>query len=72
MARRENPPKHTRLPGIAQFSFTVDDLDKVAGLLKGRGVELAWGPMSYPDLGLKFLFFRDGEGNLVQLLQMLK
>lgn len=48
LARRENPPKHTRLPGMAQFSFTVDDLDKAAD------------------------FFRDGEGNLIQLLQMLK
>lgn len=71
-ARRPNPPEHTRLPGVAQFSFTVDDLNEVAGLLQSRGVALVWGPMSYPDLGLKFLFFRDGDGNLIQLLQLLK
>ena len=68
--RRADPPKHTRLPGPSQFSFTVSDVDAVAGELKARGVDVPWGPISYPDLGLSFLFARDVEGNFIQFIQL--
>lgn len=68
--KRDNPPKHTLIQGVAQFSFTIDNMDTVIDELKARKVEFAWGPITYEDLGMKFLFIRDNEG-LIQFFEML-
>lgn len=69
--KRDTPPKHTLIQGMAQFSFTIDNMDEVAEQLKAKNVDFAWGPIAYEDLGLKFLFVRDNEGNLIQFFEML-
>lgn len=69
--KRNTPPQHSLIQGMAQFSFTIDNLDQVTEQLKARNVDFAWGPIAYEDLGLKFLFVRDNEGNLIQFFEML-
>ena len=54
----------TALPVI---SIGVDNLDETLEALRARDVEIAYGPVTEP-WGLRRFFFRDPEGNLVNLV----
>jgi catechol 2,3-dioxygenase-like lactoylglutathione lyase family enzyme len=68
--RRADPPAHTAIQGISQFSFLTTDLDGVKNELVRRGVSIAW-EFENPELGVKFLFIRDLDGYLIQYIQRL-
>jgi catechol 2,3-dioxygenase-like lactoylglutathione lyase family enzyme len=68
--KHPDPPAHTAVTGVAQFCFQTDDLAGVQAQLEQRGVRILF-PFQNEDLGVKFLFIRDPEGNLIQFLQRL-
>jgi catechol 2,3-dioxygenase-like lactoylglutathione lyase family enzyme len=68
--KRANPPAHTAIQGISQFSFLTTDLGGVRNELIRRGVSIAW-EFENAELGMKFLFIRDLNGNLIQYIQRL-
>ena len=53
------------------LSFEVFDLNESCQKLKAKGVEFINEPWSFPDWGYKSTFFRDPDGNLVELTQTL-
>lgn len=53
------------------LSFEVDDMDKTRQKLQSKGVEFVNSPWGLPDWGYKSTFFRDPDGNLVELTQPL-
>ncbi len=69
-ARRADPPAHTAIQGISQFSFLTTDLDGVRSELVRRGVPIAW-EFENAELGVKFLFIHDLNSNLIQYIQRL-
>ena len=69
-ARRADPPAHTAIQGISQFSFLTTDLDGVRNELVRRGVPIAW-EFENAELKIKFLFIRDLNSNLIQYIQRL-
>jgi catechol 2,3-dioxygenase-like lactoylglutathione lyase family enzyme len=68
--KRADPPAHTAMHGISQFSFLTTDLDGVRNELVRRGVSITW-EFENAELGVKFLFIRDLNGNLIQYIQRL-
>lgn len=55
-------------PGITHFSFNVKNLPKVIERLKAAGVNFVT-PVK-TNLGTDYIFLRDPDGNLVELLDM--
>lgn len=56
--------------GLDHFGFVVaepDEVDRWAGVLEGQGVELVQKPKTHRD-GARSIYFRDPDGNLIQLL----
>ncbi|MDY6783845.1 MAG: VOC family protein [Cyanobacteriota bacterium] len=53
------------------LSFKVRSLDEATQLLSAKGVKLTGTPWEYPDLGYSTTFFRDPDGNLIELQQAL-
>jgi len=68
---RLDPPQHTLMRGVCQFAFEVSDLESMHEQLSKQNVTFAWEPQTYTDLGVKFFFVRDNEGNLIQFIQRL-
>ncbi len=68
---RADPPKHTAPQGISQFCLQTDNLAAVRAELVRREVPIAW-EFENAELGVRFLFVRDPDGNLIQFLQRLK
>lgn len=60
-------PKHAEVA----LSFRVHDLDAAIKYLKGMGVTIINLPWSYPDRGFISACFRDPDGNLIELEQLL-
>jgi catechol 2,3-dioxygenase-like lactoylglutathione lyase family enzyme len=69
--KRNDPPAHTSIHGVSQFAFETEDVLALKQELVGRGVPITW-EFENAELGVKFLFIRDPEGNLIQFLQRLK
>jgi catechol 2,3-dioxygenase-like lactoylglutathione lyase family enzyme len=69
-ARRADPPAHTAVQGISQFSFLTTNLDGVRGELLRRNIPVVW-EFENAELGVKFLFIRDLNSNLIQYIQRL-
>ena len=69
--KRADPPAHTSIHGISQFAFETDDVLSLKQELLERDVPIAW-EFENAELGVRFLFVRDPEGNLIQFLQRLK
>jgi len=61
-ARVANPDSGVRF----QFTLTVDDVDAMCTLLRGRGVELLNGPMDRP-WGIRTASFRDPGGHIWEI-----
>lgn len=69
--RRPDPPGHTGTFGVSQFAFRTANLAGVRRILGERGVAITW-EFENAELGVRFLFVRDPEGNLIQFLQPLR
>ncbi|HLM61133.1 MAG TPA: VOC family protein, partial [Pyrinomonadaceae bacterium] len=69
--KRADPPAHTSIHSISQFAFETDDVLSLKQELLERDVPIAW-EFENAELGVRFLFVRDPEGNLIQFLQRLK
>jgi catechol 2,3-dioxygenase-like lactoylglutathione lyase family enzyme len=53
------------------LTFKVRNLDEATQWLKSQGVEFTENPWEFPDLGFTTTFFRDPNGNLIELQQLL-
>ena len=57
--------------GYRHMAFIVDDLDKTVEILKGNGVEFFSEPITVNEpesvRGFRFVYFRDPEGNIIEL-----
>lgn len=53
------------------LSFKVRDLDEAIQYLKSQGVQLINHPWAFPDWGFVSIFFRDPDGNLLEIQQLL-
>jgi catechol 2,3-dioxygenase-like lactoylglutathione lyase family enzyme len=57
--------------GYRHIAFIVDDLDKSFEILKGNGVEFFSEPITVSEpesvKGFRFVYFRDPEGNIIEL-----
>lgn len=58
--------KEQRL-GWQCLALEVNDMDEALKMLKGKGVEAAWGPVKRPDYARAEI--RDPEGNPIELRQ---
>lgn len=58
-------------PGIDHVSLTVDDVDRVYGELRDRGVIFDGEPVTEPAWNIRLAGFRDPEGNRYYLVQSL-
>ena len=68
------PPKSNILcdRGIRHIAFTINDVEKSWKTLKDCGCETLSEPVVSPDGKAKLFFARDPEGNLIELVQVLK
>ena len=53
------------------LTFRVHNLDEARRELEAKGVQFANEPWSFPELEYKSTFFRDPDGNLIELEQPL-
>jgi len=53
--------------GFFKAGIVVKDLDRTLALLRGRGVEIAFGPYPASDAQRANVILRDNSGNLLQL-----
>jgi catechol 2,3-dioxygenase-like lactoylglutathione lyase family enzyme len=49
------------------LALEVDDMDSTVAMLKNKGVEIVWGPVSRPDYARAEI--RDPDGNPIELRQ---
>jgi len=68
---RGTPPAHAGILGPVQITLEVPDLDAARAALAARGVTIDLDITPLPPLGIRILFLRDPEGNLVELVQRL-
>ena len=65
---------HTNAPGFRHISFTVDDIEASYRELTALGVSFIERPIFLSDppdaAGLGFAYFKDPEGNLIELNQL--
>ena len=54
-------------PGIRHLAIAVDDFDKAHAQLKEQGVRFLGEPFN--NQGNRLVFFADGDGNIVHLIQ---
>ncbi|MBI3683218.1 MAG: VOC family protein [Acidobacteria bacterium] len=54
-------------PGIRHLAIALDDFDAGYQLLKQKGVEFLTEP--YNNQGNRLVFFKDGDGNILHLIQ---
>ncbi len=68
---RALPPAHGAVRGYTHLTMEVPDLDAAVATLASRGVTPDLGPVPVKLLGVRVIFLRDPEGNLVEILQRL-
>ena len=54
--------------GFGHLAFSVTDVDAAADSLSRRGVHFVLPPTSFPDVARRVTFFRDNNGNLLELV----
>ena len=59
-------------PGLSHMAFTVDDLDKEYDRLTKAGITFNAPPQFSPDRFAKVTFCKDPDGNLIELVEILK
>lgn len=64
----------TDSPGLRHIAFVVRDLDRAVDLLTAQGISLLSDPITVhaPEsvAGIRFVYFQDPEGNIVELNQL--
>ena len=67
---RRDTATDLRVHGLKHVALAVEDLEAFVAELGGRGVEFATGVLDVPNSGgERFAFFRDNNGNLIELYQ---
>ena len=61
-----------RLPGFSHLCFRVDDVDAAMDALSAEGVAAQLPPTDFPDVGRRVAFFRDLDGNFLELAGPMK
>jgi lactoylglutathione lyase len=51
--------------------FAVDNVDNICQQLKNQGISLAVEPADHPGWGIRSAYFRDPDGNLIEINQPL-
>ena len=69
--RNPDPPARRETSGFSHFALETDDLAGLEKELVRKGVQTMF-PFDAGEAGFKFLFIRDLEGNLIQLMQFTK
>ena len=54
--------------GYVHLAFSSADVDAVAAELVSRGVELEMPPTNFDAAGVRLLFIRDNNGNLIEIV----
>lgn len=58
--------------GISHIAFTAADVEKEYRKLRKNGIQFNSVPQISPDRYAKVVFFRDPEGNFIELVEVLK
>ena len=66
-----DPPARRESSGFSHFILHTDDLSGCEKYLAGKGI-LAMFPFEAVEAGFKFFFIRDLEGNLIQIMELMK
>ena len=66
-ADENSEPLGPKVSGIRHLAFTIDNFEKTVETLRAEKVEELSEPKVSPD-GTKIFFFRDPEGNIMQLI----
>jgi len=69
---KENETRNMNNYGLTHIAFEVEDVNDLHTKLKGRGIEFNSEPQVSPDGYAKVAFCRDPEGNLIELVEILK
>ncbi len=64
------PPTHLEVRGPGQLMMRVADLEETKGILANKGVTPAVDITDVAPLGIKVMFLKDPEGNLIELVQV--
>jgi hypothetical protein len=67
---QHDPPDHTNVHCFSQIALLVEDLDEAISALESKGVEKVWVLRDDPTLKLKFQFFKDCDGRLLQFVEL--
>ncbi|MCU0532675.1 MAG: VOC family protein [Hydrococcus sp. Prado102] len=71
MISNSQKPTHAECQDPVVLIFTVQDLDEECQQLKHKGVQMITTPTSNPYYGIKTVYFRDPDENLIGLFQPL-
>ena len=66
-AQGERGPNAMRTPGMRHIAISVDDFD--AGIDELKSKEVAFAGQPFENQGNRLVFFEDGDGNLVHLIE---
>ncbi len=61
------PPQHMLSQGWRHLAFTVNDVDQAYEILRARGVEFISPPTTYEPPGIRIVYFKDMDGNILEL-----
>ena len=61
-----------RIPGFSHLCFRVDDVDVAMDAVLAHGVAAELAPTDFPDVGRRVAFFRDNNGNFIELAGPMK
>lgn len=68
-----DPRAQANTPGIRHFALRTSDIAGACDELNARGYEVVGGPVEVDEppsaRGTRFLYFRDPEGNLIELIE---
>jgi lactoylglutathione lyase len=56
---------------LRHIAFTVDDVDKVAEYLEGKGIELSMGPEDLDRLGIRVILIKDPNDVELEFCQLI-
>ena len=61
-----------RLPGFSHLCFRVEDVDAAMAAIAAKSVTAELPPTDFPDVGRRVAFFRDMDGNFLELAGPMK
>jgi uncharacterized protein len=71
--KRPDPPvDHSQKQGVTHLTFSIEDnLDVIEKKLRKQNIVISFPITTAPDIGIRVMFIRDIDGNLVELNQTL-